>query len=112
MAAMNSIGEFFAHLCATVRTLLRSASVLYLSAEFPPLKSDLLGDLSKLTQASIERMLTQKALCHNPEINILKKDTVSTITKLIGKLKVQVTALVGNVPVLPRYGYSGFLIMG
>ncbi len=50
---MNPISEFFAHFCAAVWALLRGATVIHLRTELTPLKSDLLGDVSKLAEARI-----------------------------------------------------------
>jgi hypothetical protein len=57
-------------------------------------------------------VFAQESLRHNAKVDIFKKDTVSPITELMSKLKVQVTTLVSNVPMLSSYGYPGLLIIG
>lgn len=84
---MNPLAELFAHFSPAVRTGLRSTSVVNLSTELALLEGNLLGDVSELTKPRIESVFTQETFRHHPKINIFKKDTVSPITELMGKLE-------------------------
>jgi hypothetical protein len=93
---MSPNAQIFLHLSTTLWTFLRSPSSINFSKELSSLPANVLDKLAKLTKSGIKHVLTQETLGTDSIVQIFHEDHVTSVTKSVGLLKVEVRPCVVN----------------
>jgi hypothetical protein len=93
---MHSYAQVFSHLGTTLGTLLRSPPRIYFSKEFSSLPTHVLDKRVELPKSRIKQMFSKHSFGRRSIVQIFHEDHVTSVTKSVGLLEVEVMTSVVN----------------